>query len=107
MKLAVIGNVSLVRGFLLAGVHKARVAHTIDEAEDALKQYFHDPEIGIIILLDRFAEDLKSLLIMMRKERRVYPVIIVVSGDGTGKKAVPLFEDELMKMVGIQMVGAG
>ncbi|MFA7152816.1 MAG: V-type ATP synthase subunit F, partial [Methanoregulaceae archaeon] len=86
-------------------VHAAYLAHTPSEAEEACKRFASDPAIGIIILLERFAAEIGPFLAGLRRERRVYPVIVVLSGAGTRDEAAPTIEDDLMRMVGMDRIG--
>ncbi len=105
MKIVVVGDEHLVWGFQLAGVHAAYLAHTPSEAEEACKRFASDPAIGITILLERFAAEIGPFLAGLRRERRVYPVIVVLSGAGTRDEAAPTIEDDLMRMVGMDRIG--
>ncbi|KQC03818.1 MAG: hypothetical protein APR55_06740 [Methanolinea sp. SDB] len=105
MKIAVVGDEHLVWGFQLAGVHAACIVNTPAEAEEACKRFASDPGIGIIILLERFAAEIGPFLAGIRRERRVYPVIVVLSGAGTGDGTAPIIEDDLMRMVGMDRIG--
>lgn len=104
MKIAVVGDEHLVWGFQLSGVHSARIVTNAVEAEEACSQYLRDPTIGIILLLQDFAVDMKAFLTGIKRDKRLYPVIILISG----KRAdgVPLLiEEDLMRMVGMDGVG--
>jgi vacuolar-type H+-ATPase subunit F/Vma7 len=105
MKVAVVGDEHLVWGFQLSGVHTARIVQNAVEAEEACRRYIRDPGIGIIILLERFAEEIKPFLAGIRKDKRVYPVIVVISGERTGERRSLLIEDDLMRMVGMDRIG--
>jgi len=105
MKIAVVGDEHLVWGFQLAGVHAACIVNTAAEAEEACKRFASDPGIGIIILLERFAAEIGPFLAGLRRERRVYPVIVVLSGAATRNEAAPIIEDDLMRMVGMDRIG--
>lgn len=65
MKFYCIADEDTVRGFRLAGV-EGRVAKTLKEAETALKDAQQDAEIGILILTERVATDLRPLVDKIR-----------------------------------------
>jgi len=105
MKIAVVGDCHLVWGFQLSGVHAATIVNNPVEAEEACRRYIRDPEIGIIILLERFAAETRPFLAGIRRDKRVYPVIVVISGQGTAGEMPLTIEDDLMRMVGMDRIG--
>jgi vacuolar-type H+-ATPase subunit F/Vma7 len=107
MKIAVVGDEHLVWGFLLSGVHVASIVKNAVEAEEACRRCLRDPGIGVIILLERFAEEIKPFLAGIRRDKRVYPVIVVISGERAGAEKSLLIEDDLMRMVGMDRIGVG
>ncbi|MCD5409555.1 MAG: hypothetical protein LRZ87_02165 [Methanocellales archaeon] len=107
MKVAVIGDMNMVMGFALTGVKKARIAETPEEAEEALKQFIDDAEVGIIILLDLLAEEIRSFVTNIQERKTVYPIIIEMPGkDGPIRREDPM--DKLIrKAVGIDIKSGG
>lgn len=59
MKFYVLGDESTVTGFKLVGV-EGEAVETVDEAREALSKALSMPEIGIIIVTERFAEGLRE-----------------------------------------------
>jgi vacuolar-type H+-ATPase subunit F/Vma7 len=60
MQVAVIGDLELVSALRLAGVRKTRVVqgerHAAEEIRKALQEYMSDPEVGVVMLLEEYAE---------------------------------------------------
>ncbi len=107
MKVAVIGDMNMVMGFALTGVKKARITETPGEAEEALKQFIDDAEVGIIILLDRLAEEIRSFVTSIQERKTVYPIIIEMPGkDGPTKREDPI-NKLIRKAVGIDIKSGG
>jgi len=65
VKFYCIADEDTVRGFRLAGV-EGRAVKTLREAQAALKAAQQDAEIGILILTERVATDLRSLVDKIR-----------------------------------------
>lgn len=59
MQFYVIGDESTVMGFGLAGV-VGEAVETADEAREALKKAFASPDIGIIIITEKIAAELRE-----------------------------------------------
>jgi V/A-type H+-transporting ATPase subunit F len=59
MQFYVIGDESAVTGFGLAGV-EGEVVETADEAREAIKKAFLSPDVGIIIVTEKIAAELRT-----------------------------------------------
>ncbi len=59
MQFYVIGDESAVTGFGLAGV-EGEVVETADEAREAIKKAFSSPDVGIIIVTEKIAAELRT-----------------------------------------------
>jgi len=59
MQFYVIGDESTVTGFGLAGV-EGEVVETTDEAREAVKKAFLSPNVGIIIVTEKIAAELRT-----------------------------------------------
>jgi vacuolar-type H+-ATPase subunit F/Vma7 len=80
MKIAVIGDESLVAGFGLTGVKVARVALTVEAAMTALAEMIRDPEIGVVIIQDRLGAAARRAETGQKGASRLFPVIVEVPG---------------------------
>lgn len=107
MKVAVIGDMNMVMGFALTGVRKTKIVDTPMETEEALKQFIEDAEVGIIILLDRLAEEIRSFVTDIQERKTVYPIIIEMHGkDGPTKREDPI-NKLIRRAVGIDIKSRG
>jgi len=59
MQFYVIGDESTVTGFGLAGV-EGEVVETADEAREALAKAFASPDVGIVIVTEKIATELRT-----------------------------------------------
>ena len=82
LDIAVIGDEELVNALRLAGISKY---HTIkgdhDVREDvrkALTELLADPDAGIVIILEDYAEYVKDLVAQVKKGKGTTPVIVEV-----------------------------
>ena len=75
-KIAVIGDIDAVVGFRLAGILKAKVASDGSAARKALLEFSRDPNISLIIITERIAEQIRDLV--EEYADRPYPVIVEI-----------------------------
>jgi vacuolar-type H+-ATPase subunit F/Vma7 len=80
MKIAVVGDRSMITGFALSGVKYSRLALTIEDAETALAGILRDPEVGVVILQDRLGAAACSGAHRKKDEPPLFPVIVEVPG---------------------------
>ena len=78
MKFFCVGDEDTVRGFRLAGVEGDAVATTA-EAEAAVRRAAESPGVGVLILTDAVAEDIRPLVDEIRIERGE-PLIVEIPG---------------------------
>ncbi len=82
MQVAVIGDLDLVSALRLAGVRKTRTieggSHTAEQVREALKAYVSDPEVGVVLLLEDYAELADDVVSQHRLSKSVLPVIVEV-----------------------------
>lgn len=82
MKVAVIGGRDPVLGFALAGVKEQFPAETGVEAEAALNRCLDDPDIGIILIEERYTDQISSTRNALKKSKKTYPIILPIPGSG-------------------------
>jgi len=82
LAIAVIGDEELVNALRLAGISKY---HTIEGDHDvredvrkALTELLADPDAGIVIILEDYAEYVKDLVAQVKKGKGTTPVIVEV-----------------------------
>jgi vacuolar-type H+-ATPase subunit F/Vma7 len=82
LQVAVIGDLELVSALRLAGVRKTRAIqserHAADDVRAALQEYMSDPEVGVVMLLEEFAELASDTVLKYRQGKSVLPVIVEV-----------------------------
>lgn len=82
MDIAVIGDQELVSALKLAGVRKTRVIQSergaAAEILRAVEEYTSDPAVGVIVVLEEFAEMTGTGLAEVRHGRGILPVIVEV-----------------------------
>lgn len=81
MQFFVIGDESTVTGFGLAGV-EGEVVETADEAREALAKAFASPDVGIIIVTEKIAAQLRAEM-EVYVFGRTFPLVIEIP-DRTG-----------------------
>jgi len=74
MEIAVIGDIDTVVGFKLAGVSLSFQVSDEKEAEKALRTLASRPDVGLIIINERFAEALRHII----KDLSQRPDLVIV-----------------------------
>lgn len=81
-EIAAIGDRGLVSVLRLAGVKKTCVIsedrNVVEAIEKALNEWLSDPAVGVIILLEEFAEAARDSISRYRRSKRALPVIVPV-----------------------------
>lgn len=86
MKLFLISdNVDTLTGMRLAGVD-GLIAHEREELKEALNQALSDPEIGILLLTEKFGRDFPEILNPIKLERKSPLIVEIPDRHGTGRK---------------------
>lgn len=82
LQVAVIGDLELVSALRLAGVRKTHAIqgerHVAEDVRAALQEYMSDPEVGVVMLLEEFAEMASDTVSHYRQSKSVLPVIVEV-----------------------------
>ncbi|MBN1856607.1 MAG: V-type ATP synthase subunit F [Dehalococcoidia bacterium] len=82
LEVAVIGDNELVSALRLAGIRRTRVIPddrtAADEIRTSLQEYMSDPDVGVVVLLEEFADLAGSLVLQYRQSKSVLPVIVEV-----------------------------
>jgi len=82
MEIAVIGDLELVSALRLAGLRKTYAIqserHAAEEIRKALSECMADPEIGVVVMLEEFAELAGEAVSQYRQGKSVLPVIVEV-----------------------------
>lgn len=80
--IAAIGDKELIGGLRLAGVSKYRIVQddrsTAEEARKAFSEFIADADVGIVAILEDYAEHVRDLITRVRQDKRVTPVIIEI-----------------------------
>ena len=81
-EIAVVGDRDLVAALRLAGVRRTFVIagerNSGDAVRKALRDCLSDPDVGVVVLLEAFAEAIGDTLSGYRRSRRALPVIVTV-----------------------------
>ncbi len=86
MKLFLISdNIDTLTGMRLAGI-EGLVAHERDELEKALEQTFSNPEIGILLLTEKFGREFPDLINQVKLARKFPLIVEIPDRHGTGRK---------------------
>jgi len=82
LNIAIIGDEDLVNGLRLAGVAKYHVIKddrdTEEDVRKALTELIGEPEVGIIALQEDYVQYVEDLIVQVKEEKRLTPVIIEI-----------------------------
>jgi vacuolar-type H+-ATPase subunit F/Vma7 len=82
MEIAVIGDLELVSALRLAGLRRTYAIqserHAADEIRKALDDCMSDPKVGVVVMLEEFAELASDAVSHYRQSRSILPVIVQV-----------------------------
>jgi V/A-type H+-transporting ATPase subunit F len=84
LKISVIGDRDTVTGFALTGIKDLYTVTDKEEAKTALAELMQNPEIGVIIITERFSQLLQTDIGRWREEKPLYPLIVEIQ-DKKGK----------------------
>ena len=78
LEIAVIGDEDLVSGLRLAGVSRYRIIGEDDreEVRQALTEFIDEPSVGIIVILEDYAEYIVDL-VAQAGEKRAAPAVVI------------------------------
>lgn len=82
MKISVIGDKDFALGFRLSGIKKLCESNETNYVQN-FESCFEDPEMGIIIIEERYFKKLPARL-KKKIEKVVSPVIVSISGEEVG-----------------------
>lgn len=103
MKTVVIGDWHMVSGFALLGIKIAFMPLNPQETESVLNKCLDDPNIGMILILDRLADEIRPFLSRIETEKVLFPVIVEIPGtEGPRERADPV-ERLIRRAVGIDV----
>jgi len=82
MDIAVIGDMELVSTLRLAGLRKTKAIqgdrNLADDIRKSLEEYMNDPDVGVVVIMEDYAEMVESTLAGLRQVKGVLPVIVQV-----------------------------
>ena len=78
-------NVDTLTGMRLAGVDGV-VVHERDELKEVIEKAMSDPEIGIVLLTEKFGREFPELIDEIKLERKMPLLIEIPDRHGTGRK---------------------
>ena len=79
-------NVDTLTGMRLAGVGGC-VVHERQELKEALQRTLEDPQVGIILLTEKFGREFPEMIDDVRLNRKLPLLIEIPDRHGTGRRA--------------------
>ena len=78
-------NVDTLTGMRLAGVEGC-VVHERQELREALERTLEDPEVGLILLTEKFGREFPEIIDNVKLERKLPLIVEIPDRHGTGRK---------------------
>ena len=109
LAMAIIGDEGLVSGFRLAGVSRCHTVGENSAGEDvraALTGLLGEPDIGIIVILEDYVSYVEDLLLQIKGEKRMTPIVVEVpSRRGTEyETAGEYYAEYIKRFIGFEIV---
>jgi V/A-type H+-transporting ATPase subunit F len=76
LKFFIIADEHTINAFSLAGV-RGEVAHTPDQVQELLAQSWEDPEVGLVLITERLADQVREVVDGARRDR-LRPLILEI-----------------------------
>jgi len=103
MKISVVGDLTTITGFRLAGV---KDTYEIDEpgrAVSTLKELLKDENIGLIIISEKIADEIREDIEMLTEGRFTPIVVEIPDKRGPIEKKVDPIKELVKKAVGVEI----
>ncbi|MFQ5762009.1 MAG: V-type ATP synthase subunit F [Candidatus Bathyarchaeia archaeon] len=101
-KVAVVAEPDVATAFRISGINRSHGVKDAKEAADLLYKLAEDTEVAIIIVTEKLAEEVKSVLDTLSK--RVYPTIITVPGrEGPAAEKVSPIMELVKRTIGVEI----
>ena len=100
-KIAIIGDYDTTLGFRLVGIDLATIPQSTQETRQALKQYFKNPDVGIILITERLAESVSDLI----NELTQYPtpsIVEIPDRYGSSGRQAKRLHDKVKRAIGVE-----
>jgi len=78
LKVSVIADRDTVNGFALTGIKDLYAVDNREEAKKALAEVMQDPDMGVVIINERYALYLQEDIRRWREEKPLYPLIVEI-----------------------------
>ena len=102
-KISVIGDVDTISGFRLAGVKNSYAVKDAREAEKILLDLSRNPEIVMVVLTERLANELPQVIQKITKASE-YPLILTIPDKkGSVEKGVDPMVQLIKRTIGVEV----
>jgi len=102
LEIAVVGDKDTIMGLKLAGVTKVFETNDKDEAQQKIREFFHEPEVGLIITTELLADQLRPFLNKLIETSPIPIIIEIPSRLGERKGEDPILT-LIKRAVGIEI----
>ena len=101
MRIRIIGHAEAVLGFALAGIN-GRPAQTAGEANDALDEALHMPDVGIVLVTKDVARMVQPRMDEL-KLRSTMPLIVEIPSPEGVPEGEPSLGELVLRAIGIRL----
>jgi V/A-type H+-transporting ATPase subunit F len=103
MKISVVGDFDTITGFRLAGIKDAYEVEEPAEAVETLKKLVKDEEIGLVIITERLADEIRKETEAIF-EGRITPLMVEIPDKGGPiEKKVDPIKELIRRAVGVEI----
>lgn len=102
LNIIALGDRDMAIGFKLAGVSSAFEVKDAEEAKGILRDAFQRQDVGIILISERLAEELRSFINKLVEEADM-PIIVEIPSKEGAKGGVDIIRELVKRAVGIEI----
>lgn len=104
-KVVAVGKKDMILGFSLAGIDDSFIPSDDYDAKKKIDRLLESPEIGVILISESLAEDIRSYLDEKRKKKEdIYPIIVEIPGkEGPLEEREDPLKSKIRRAVGVDI----
>jgi len=106
LEIACIGDPDVVSGMGLAGVSHLHIHTRLDETLTKLREFFQNPEVGLILVTHPVIRELGREISELRREKPI-PLILTIPDKTGWKPEVDELKEMIRRSVGAEVVIRG
>ncbi len=100
-KIALIGDYDTTLGFRLVGINLSVIPKNVKETREALKQFFRNPDVGIILITEKIAETVSDLIAEL-SQSPTPSIVEIPDRSGSSGRQEKRLHDKVKRAIGVE-----